>query len=87
MQSASFSRVRLFRVTWDGEFGLYQHSQCTSIKGLMVSIRWYPGYPKQQLGGAGRGQIWELLVLGFWRWRKVEVRIGMSLTGGRSNQP
>ena len=27
--------------------------QCTSIKGLMVSIRWYLGFLKGQLGGAG----------------------------------
>ena len=31
--------------------------QCTSIKGLLVSIRWYLGFLKGQLAGAGNGTL------------------------------
>ena len=44
------------------DLGRYLDPQCSSIKGLMVSVRWYLGCLKVQLGGAGTfyASIWAL---------------------------
>ena len=39
----------------------YLDPQCTSIKGLMVSITGYLGYLKGQLGGAGTGTVLDVV--------------------------